>query len=198
MTSKRNQLIFFLAWTAFNLLYYSFIPFTYDIVDYNANEENSSMLLGCSTQDYNWQLIPYYMDLTLRNILPFVFMTIFSMLLIVSVFRARMRVSTTVRAMHQAREILTRDIRFSVMIVLMNFLFILLSLPVFIVAIFIPNYSNFTYILTYYIFFSSYAVNFYVMLITNTLFRNEVMSLIFSEKTRHFLRLSLQTTETRH
>ena len=95
MKSKRNQLIFFLAWTSFNLVLYSLIPFTYDIINYNANEENSSvLLLGCDLKDYNMKMIVNFTDLTLRDILPFVVMTIFSILLIVSVLRARMRVMT--------------------------------------------------------------------------------------------------------
>ena len=199
MTNKRNQLIFLLTWIAFNLLYYSVIPFCYDIVNYNANEENSTALLGCDFIDYNSQMIASYLDLTMRDILPFVLMSIFSILLILSIFRARMRVRAMVRATPQAGEIFKRDIRFSLMIILMNLLFIILSLPI-AVVLFSPNYNadyN-TFLFTYYIFYTSYAVNFYVMLITNTLFRNEVISFIFYKKPANLVQSSLQTSEMRN
>ncbi len=199
MTNKRNQLIFLLTWIAFNLLYYSAIPFCYDMVNYNANVENSTASLGCDFIDYNSQMIASYMDLTMRDIIPFVLMSIFSILLILSIFRARMRVRAMVRATPQAGEILKRDIRFSIMIILMNLLFIILSLPI-AVVLFFPDYNADydTFLLTFYIFYSSYAVNFYVMLITNTLFRNEVMSFIFSKKSTNLIQSSLQTSEMRN
>jgi len=199
MTNKRNQLIFLLTWIAFNLLYYSAIPFCYDMVNYNANVENSTASLGCDFIDYNSQMIASYMDLTMRDIIPFVLMSIFSILLILSIFRARMRVRAMVRATPQAGEILKRDIRFSIMIILMNLLFIILSLPI-AVVLFFPDYNADydTFLFTFYIFYSSYAVNFYVMLITNTLFRNEVMSFIFSKKPTNLIQSSLQTSEMRN
>ena len=178
MRKQRAQLIFFLAWTAFNLLYYVAIPFCYDIVDYNYNVENSSAILGCDFIDYNSQMIASYMDLTMRDLLPFALMFLFSTLLIISIFRSRMRVMGT---REQAKR-LARDIRFSIMTLLMNLLFIILSLPLAIV-LFIPGYfTSFAFVLTFYIFYSSYGVNFYVMFITNTIFRSEVISLICFKK----------------
>jgi hypothetical protein len=134
----------------------------------------------------------------MRDIIPFALMSIFSILLILSIFIAIIKVRAMIRATQQAGELLKRDIRFSIMIILMNFFFIILSLPIYVVLFFPEYYSGFTFLLTYYIFFSSYAVNFYVMLITNTLFRNEVMSFIFSKKPANSIRSSLQTSGSRH
>jgi len=176
MRKKRTQIIFFLAWTTTCLIYYAAVPFCYDIINYNSEVENSSASLGCDFIDYNSQIIASYMDLTIRDILPFMVMSIFSILLIISIFRSRMRATTGQTVQYLKR--LARDIRFSIMILFMNLLFIVLSLPLAIV-LFIPGYnSSFSFILTFYIFYSSYGVNFYVMFFTNSLFRNEVISFV--------------------
>ncbi len=64
----------------------------------------------------------------------------------------------------------------------MNLLFALLNLPVEI-YFFLPYYSD-TYTFLLYIFFISYAINFYILLITNSLFRNEFYSLFYKKKER--------------
>ena len=94
MRKKRTQIIFFLAWTTTSLIFYVAVPFCYEIVNYNSDVENSSVSLGCDFIDYNSQMIASYMDLTMRDILPFMVMSIFSILLIISIFRTRMRLMT--------------------------------------------------------------------------------------------------------
>jgi hypothetical protein len=180
MRKKRTQIIFFLAWTTTSLIFYVAVPFCYEIVNYNSDVENSSVSLGCDFIDYNSQMIASYMDLTMRDILPFMVMSIFSILLIISIFRTRMRAASGRTVQYLKR--LARDIRFSIMILFMNLLFIVLSLPLAIV-LFIPGYNtSFSFILTFYIFYSSYGVNFYVMFFTNSLFRNEVITFVLPNK----------------
>ena len=64
----------------------------------------------------------------------------------------------------------------------MNLLFALLNLPVEI-YFFLPYYSD-TYTSLLYVFFISYAINFYILLITNSLFRKEFYSLFYKKKER--------------
>jgi hypothetical protein len=176
MRKKLNQLTFFLVLVGINLIYYAVIPFCYEIMNtLNTNMTNASAHLDCNFKDYNAQLIASYMDMTMRDILPFTLIFFFSILLIMSIFRARRRVKGTTS--DQARR-LVRDIRFSVMTLLMNFFLIILSLP-FSIILLVPNYKqDLAFDILFYLFYFSYGVNFYVMLITNSLFRNEVISLL--------------------
>ena len=151
MRNKINQLIYFLAVVTFNLIYYMAIPFCYDVIDFNFNMTNSTPSLSCDFVDYQKQLIASYMDLTLRDIVPCTLMLFFSILLIITIFKSRRR---SLGTSHQASR-LTRDIRFTVMTLLMNLLFILMSLPL-AVVLFVPNYySDFLFIITFYIYYFS-------------------------------------------
>ncbi len=59
----------------------------------------------------------------------------------------------------------------------MNLLFLLLNLPVEI-NLFLPFDSD-TYTIVNYFYYTSYAVNFYILLATNSLFRREFFSLFY-------------------
>ena len=171
MQNKLNQLIYFLLLTAVNLIYYVAIPFCYDIIDYNLNVVNASESLGCDFISYEAQMIASYMDLTMRDILPCSLIFVFSLLSIITIFRVRRKVhsQTTSRIM--------RDIRFTFVTLSMNLLFIMMSLPLAIV-LFIPGYySSTSFIVTFYIFYFSYGVNIYVMCLSNSLVRKEVINL---------------------
>jgi hypothetical protein len=59
----------------------------------------------------------------------------------------------------------------------MNLLFILLNLPLSVV-LFIPGYfTDDSFIFTFYIYYFSYGVNFYVIFLTNSIFRDETIAL---------------------
>ena len=64
----------------------------------------------------------------------------------------------------------------------MNLLFFLLNLPVEINQFF--PFDSDKYTIVNYIYYSSYAVNFYVLLVTNSLFRKEFYSLFYKKKER--------------
>jgi hypothetical protein len=59
-------------------------------------------------------------------------------------------------------------------------LFVLLNLPVEI-YLFLPFYID-TYTFLVYIFYISYGVNFYILLVTNSLFRKQFYSLFYKKK----------------
>ena len=65
----------------------------------------------------------------------------------------------------------------------MNLLFMVLNLPLSMVQLF-PNYSNIAYLSTFYLFYFSYGVNFYVLFLTNSIFRKEVCRL-FKKKSNN-------------
>ncbi len=61
----------------------------------------------------------------------------------------------------------------------MNLFFLILILPLEIVIFFLPYYNYDLFNILYYVFYISYAINFYVLFITNSLFRKVFLSLFF-------------------
>jgi hypothetical protein len=72
---------------------------------------------------------------------------------------------------------LKRDIRFAISSLSMNLLFVVLNLPLSVLNL-LTGQSLTSIYLTVYLFYLSYGINFYVILITNSIFRNEVFALI--------------------
>jgi hypothetical protein len=170
---KKIQIIFLILLCIFNILYHINIFFSFDIVNIN----NSTV---CYFNDDQNQIIVANMVLANFFLLPFFLMLLFSILLIIAIFMSRSTIdlNNTEREIRQRR----KDIKLSISLLFMNLLFALLNLPVEI-YFFLPYYSD-TYTFLLYIFFISYAINFYILLITNSLFRREFFSLFYKKKER--------------
>lgn len=153
-----------------------------------AYEENESPnRTECAIDSHSDQIV-FYMDITSRVILPSIFMIIFSILLIHTVFRSRLRFVRN----YTKKENLTfkRDIRLAISSILINVIYVLLSLPVSVVYLFndylTEYYFNLLSFITFYLFIISYSINFYIVILTNSLFRNEC-SILFKRKRLVFL-----------
>ena len=111
------------------------------------------------------------MDVINCIFVPFLLITLISITIIGSIFMAKKRVKFN----NSAREInrLNKDIKFAKSLISINFLFILLNLTVEILNFF-PSFNNYDLnaILSY-VFFLSSALNFYLLLVTNSLFRKQ-------------------------
>jgi hypothetical protein len=110
-------------------------------------------------------LIVSYKDLVNFVLLPFLIIICFSSLLIGSIYKVRRKV----RLNNSGREIkrIRKDIKFVISLLTMNLLFILLNLPLEI-DLFLTYYNNNAmYAILTYVFYLSYAVNFYCILSTN-------------------------------
>ena len=88
-----------------------------------------------------------------------------STLLIVSIFKARSRIQLNNSNRERLR--FKKDIKFAINSLLMNFLFIILNLPVDILDL-LPSYDTDLHSLLAYIFNSSSTVNFYILILTNS------------------------------
>ena len=111
------------------------------------------------------------MDLANLFLMPFLLMLLFSILLIIAIFisRSTINLNNTARQMRKRR----KDIKVSISLLFMNLLFALLNLPVVIFSFFLPfNSDSYTFLL--YIYYISCAVNFYILLLTNSLFRKVI------------------------
>jgi hypothetical protein len=170
---NKNQIIFCILLGLFNILYHLNVPFSFDVI---LNDDNSS---SCEFIN-NSRLLINNMDLVNCVLAPFLFMIIFSILLIIVIFKTRSRV----RLNNSAREIerLKRDVKFSISLLLINLLFILLNLP-FLIFIIIGYHDDYDlFVILSYICFISYAINFYIILFTNSLFRLEFYSLFITNQ----------------
>lgn len=172
---KKTQLVYFIILLTINFVYYIPISFFFDIISYNQSNVSS---LVCTYNSLSSQDIATYLSLLNRTVIPFSLMMLFSFLLIYSIFKSRNRVLSTM----SENKRLKRDIRFAFSSFFLNVTFILLNAPTFLVY-FVPSFYSHIYVLfTYYILNLSYAVNFYILFITNSLFRKEFFLIFLNPK----------------
>ena len=169
LKKKKTQTLFFIILCLFNFIYRLNIPFSAGLMSINN-------LTICFFDTYENQLIISNMDLINYILIPFFLMIIFSLLLIGSIFKARRRVGLNNSDRENRRK--KQDIKVAFSLLSMNLLFILLNLPLN-VGLLLPSKY---FILDLYVFFSyvfniSSAINFYLILLTNSLFRSEFISL---------------------
>jgi len=169
---KIIQIIFLILLVVFNIFYHIKFFFSFDIV----NIDNSTTI--CFFNNDQNQIIVANMFLVNFFLLPFILMLLFSILLIVAIFKSRstINLNNTARQIRQRR----KDIKVSISLLFMNLLFLLLILPVEIDQ-FLPFDSD-AYTIVGYIMIISYAVNFYILLVTNSLFRKQFYSLFIKKK----------------
>ncbi len=121
------------------------------------------------------------MDLTARILIPFVLMSLFTILLLNEVFHLRKRIIRNFLILPTRFSVaesnkFKKDIQFATNSIVLNLAYITLSLPATVAnfdANFMKAYYLSIYLLCIYIFFMSYAINFYLLLIGNSLFRRE-------------------------
>jgi hypothetical protein len=161
-------LAYILAVVVFNLLIYIPVGIYFDLVINAANESNQTVV--CNFVDPYWQNMIGHLDLTNRMILPSLLMIIFSISIIVTIFKSRLRMMSS-NLNDNNRMLLMKDVRFGMTSICLNFFYILFSLPISILFL-LPNYwSSPFYVFIFVVFFSAYSVNFYLMFAINRLFR---------------------------
>ncbi len=109
----------------FNLILYVPIGIDFDLVIV----DNQTV---CTYVDSFWQETYSYVDLTNRVIIPFVFMIIFSILIIYTIFTSRSRMASNTRANRTFR----KDVKFSLICIALNTSYIVFSLPISIITFF--------------------------------------------------------------
>jgi len=178
---KKLQIIFLILLIAFNILYHINIIFSFDISNY----DNSTI---CFFNNDENQTIIANMDLANFFLIPLFLMLLFSILLIATILKSR----STMNSNNAARENRHRrkDIKLSISLLFLNLLFFLLNLPI-VTDQFLPFDSD-KYTIVNYIYYSSYGVNFYILLGTNSLFRRQFYSLFYKKKRR--IQNNLETT----
>lgn len=171
LQNKRNQLIFVLVVCSYNFIYYIPTITGMDLMVYSANDS-----LVCNYKTYEYQTLLSYMDLINRVFLPFLLMTIFSIALIIIIFKSRIRILAS--GSISEKKTFKKDVKFSISILIFNFIFLLCNLPLSLFLLY-PDYLEFPflYILLCWLLFVSYTINFYVLIFTNSVFRKEALSI---------------------
>jgi len=129
----------------------------------------------CDYISFDLQLTITYIDDINRELVPGTLMVCFSSMLVAAVFRSRRRVASSVKD----RKRLRRDVRLAANCFLMNFTFLILNTPN-TVAYLYPTSSDWSFNLVLWItytFFFCYGINFYIIIVCNSLFRAELFSL---------------------
>ena len=178
----------------FSLIYY--IPFALfnDLItdeDNSQNNSNNTNVVCTYVDDLYSEVLPL-MDLFNSALIPFIVLTLTSINTIYSIFKSRSKFSN-----HQSdnqnisnnnrlptntnrNEKFKKDIKFAITLIILNIIYLFFNLP-----ICITNYidtTDFAYILTLYIFYANFATNFWIFFIFNSLFRNELIYLLFKIK----------------
>lgn len=174
---EKVQLVYFLIVFVFNAVYYLPIAFYSDLPSsFNESFLNSSEN-QCSFINEITQEILSILDAINLIIVPFTCMLVCSILLTRSIFLMKRRIIANF--LQGGSKTIRKDIWLSVMTTSLNIIYLILNLPLAVIS-FYTNFTDFTFVLFIYIFFASYAVNFYVIFSSNSLFRNEFF-LMFSE-----------------
>jgi hypothetical protein len=170
MRKRNNQLIYFIFIFMFNLVYY--LPVTYN---YSLKVSNNSLICELNNQ-YSTKLISY-MDLANRVFLPSFLIIIFSTLLGIEVIKSRSRILANFQ--REENEYFFKNISLAITSIIFNIIYMSLQFPVTIFVL-LPNFSinDGGYIFSYYLFYLSYSINFYILFISNSLFRKEFISFL--------------------
>lgn len=175
--SFRNQLQFFALIIVFNFVYYVPIPIFIGLKVNGTDTEIHEALTGCDFSNTNAKDIISYMDLVNRAVLPFTLMSFCSGMLIKQIINSRQRIQMNNFSLGERRRS-QKDIKLGCTLICINVIYILFNLP-YSVAVFLDDYNtNNIYIFSYYLFYSSFAINFYIILMSNSLFRKQFLIII--------------------
>ena len=146
------------------------IPIFNELIYVNSTQTNITKYV-CDFISIKSRVVLNYYDMILRIFVPAFLMIISSVILFSNFFKMRTRIRLIFLSVQITR--FRRDILFAITTIFLNIFFILLNLP-FSLSLFLPKSFNFDlFVLTFYIYYMSYAINFYVILATNSLFRSE-------------------------
>ena len=170
LRKRKNQFIWFILVIIVNIIYY--IPVGFYFKGFSSN--NTSHQIICDFANKDAVLLISYLDLAIRVILPFCLMFEFSLMLTNSLFKSRRRIVENF--LPDENQTFYKEIRLALSSITMNIIYMITQLPVSITVF--QSTSDLYYISTLYLFFIGYAINFYIVLATNSLFRTRFIKMI--------------------
>jgi len=116
------------------------------------------------------------LDLVNSNLVPFLLMFTFTNLLVYSVFKSRLRILRLNTPRDRVR--LRKDIKFAVSSVFFNLFFVILNLPHSVYHLMFTNNQTNLHDGLYFFSLIGFCINFYILLVTNSIFRKKFLILI--------------------
>lgn len=175
LRKKNTQFLFFVFTIVFNFSYYIPVYLFKDVYTVYNNQTNKTSQV-CRIDSLELMLVVSLLDLVNRVIVPFTVMFVCSILLIYSLFESRSRIVENFLA--EENKTFFTEIRLATTSLSLNLIYILLNLPISIIDIFPQIYTLNLFIYSYYLFYLSYALNFYILLLSNSLFRKEFFNFL--------------------
>ena len=154
---RKIQIIYLGVILFFNILFY--LPFPILVDKFSIRDEAHHYVM-CSFINSILVTVLSYMDLINRVVVPFLLMLICSVSLLVSL--------RSNRVLNNRNLVITS--------VTLNLVNILLTVPILLHSFF--SISEFSFTLTLYIFYVSYAINFYILVLTDSLIRSQLLILL--------------------
>jgi hypothetical protein len=169
---KRFQKIIIIAVIIYTFLLYSPYAIFYDI--FTIKSQNTTGI-RCRIEDNNIRSIMASVDTVNSTLLPFIMISVFSLLLIYTI------ISSRIRAMRMqatsARDRMLKDIRLSLCILAINFT-IFLSFPLEIANYFVADIDVFLYDIYVCIFYVYYCLDTFILILLNSNFKNELLLML--------------------
>ena len=149
------------------------MPFSLFINQNNNHNNNEIITCGFNDTLSHFDSILSYFDMFNRVLMPFILMLLSSILLVSTIYKSRKRVIQNYNKMDN--KIFKKDLKLAFTSLILNFFYVLLNLPISINEII--NFIDPAYFLSLYSFYASYSVNFYLLLFSNFIFRQEFYNL---------------------
>jgi len=169
LRKTKTQIIYFLIIVSFNSVYNLITYFVFDIV--KIPTVNSTTVMLCFTNDYLLFEIGNWMDIVNRVILPIVLMILTSIIFLNSIWNLNQRIAQNFGTNQNLKKQISRIVS----LMILNISYIIFSLPISISA-FLYSPNDIEFLVCFYLRFISYSINFYIIIFTNSLFRQEFFS----------------------
>lgn len=187
LRSNKTQLAFFLCVLAYNAVFY--VPTAYYFtVTTTTSKTNETIKLCEFNSDHNRRLINF-LDIANRVIVPFILKSACSIILMISIHRMRSQIPENFRTNNYKS--LKKEINLLLNLIFLNLFYILLSLPFGVVTYY--TFNSFEFMVVLYLFNAAYAFNFYIILASNSSFRNEFLIMLHFRKLKPNSRLKKNT-----
>ncbi len=171
-TENFQKLIIILIFI-YNLIIYAPIAILRKVFSKPLTTNQTDFYVKCDFPESIQSTIMSTLDLINSALLPFVIMFAFSVALICSIFKKRLRILDMRSKRDQKR--LIRDIRFAFSSIMLNITFVAFNLPLCLTNIFFANVSDFLYNVFIVLFYCTFCINFYILAFFNSIFRNELL-----------------------
>lgn len=172
-SKKKFQLTVIAFVFVFNYAYYSAVPVFTNLNIYNSTNLETNLTSETKVCLSKTESFLYLMSLIHATIIPFVIMIMSTIFLIIYILKSRFKLFKTKRRSDKSK--IQKDIQFGFTSISLNFLFIIFNLPLGINNALSLNLSSYALMTIRYLYLISYAINFYVLVMFNYIFRRHFL-----------------------